>query len=118
MTAANHDFEVEQGATWRRTLEYRTPAGTPFVLTGWTARMQVRSRGAASTALPLLDLTTANGAIVVDGPAGTATVTITATQTSSLPPGRAVYDLELVSPTGEVTRLIEGSLLVDQNVTR
>lgn len=115
MPAARHDFVVEQGTTWRRTVEYKNADGTPFVLTNWTARMQVRARH-TSAGTPLLDLTIANGGVVIAG--NVLTLTITAAQSALLPVGRAVYDLEIVSPAGEVTRLIEGSIIVDGEVTR
>lgn len=111
MSAARHDFVVEQGTTWRRVLEYKNADGTVFVLTGWTASMQIRQRH--TSAAPLLALTP-----TVVGAAGTVTMLITSAQTSALPTGRIVYDLELVAPSGEVTRLIEGSMLVDAEVTR
>lgn len=112
MTAARHDFVIEQGATWRRVIEYQNPDGTAFVLTGWTARMQVRQRHTSADP-PLLALVP-----VVDGPAGSVTVVVTAAQTAALPAGGAVYDIELVAPSGDVTRLIEGSILVSAEVTR
>lgn len=109
MTAEVHNFDVEAGATWRCPLEYRNTDGTPFVLAGWSARMSVRSRRGER----LLDLNSDDNGIAVDGPAGTVTVTITAEQTAALPAGRVLYDIELVSPDGEVTRLVTGSLTVD-----
>lgn len=111
MPAARHDFSVDQGATFSRVVAYQNPDGSVFPLTGYTARMQVRQRhGSAS---PLLTLTPA-----VNGAAGTVTITMTAAETAALPPGRCVYDLELVAPDTSVTRLIEGALLVDAEVTR
>jgi hypothetical protein len=115
MPAARHDFVVEQGTTWRRTVEYKNPDGSPFVLTGWTARMQVRARRAAGA--PLLDLTSTPAAGIVIA-SNVLTVTVTAAQTAALPAGRAVYDVEIVSPAGEVTRLVEGSFIVEGEVTR
>jgi hypothetical protein len=103
--SVSRDFTAEQGATWRRTVEYRNPDGTPFELVGWTARLEVRPRRGTATAL-------LEGSAVVNGPAGTVTVSITADQTSALLPGRYFYDVDLVSPVGEVTRLIDGSIQV------
>jgi hypothetical protein len=115
MTAARHDFTIEQGTTWRRTIEYKDSVGAPIVLTGWTARMQVRSRHGSAATLLSLTSTPAAGISIASN---VLTVVATAAQTAVLPVGRSVYDLELVSPAGEVTRLIEGSILVDPEVTR
>jgi hypothetical protein len=111
MTAARHDFVLEQGATWSTPIEYQDPDGAPINLTGYVARMQIRRR--PSSADVLLSLTPA-----INGAAGIITVTISATEASALPAGRAVYDLELVAPGGAVTRLIEGSVFVEAEVTR
>jgi MoxR-like ATPase len=37
--------------------------------------------------------------------------------TASLAAGTYIYDLELTSPTGSVTRLLEGTFIVDEEVT-
>jgi hypothetical protein len=52
------------------------------------------------------------------GAAGTITLTISATDTAALTSGRGVYDLELVSGSGIVTRLLQGVATISRNVTR
>lgn len=111
MAAAKHDFVVDQGTTWARVVEYQNADGSVAPLVGYTARMQIRAR--ASSTDPLLTLVPA-----VNGAAGSVTITISEAQTSALPPGRSVYDLEIVAPNGDVTRLLEGSVLVTDEVTR
>lgn len=103
VTAARHDFTIEQGATWRRVIEYQNPDGTPYPLAGWTARMQIRERVGAADPLATLTPT-------VDGAAGTITIVLSAAATADLPSGTARYDLELVAPSGDVTRLLQGSV--------
>jgi hypothetical protein len=78
--------------------------------------MQVRATLEAATAL--IELTTANGRIALGGAAGTITLSISATDTEALTSGRAVYDLELVSGSGIVTRLLQGVATISRNVTR
>jgi tRNA threonylcarbamoyladenosine modification (KEOPS) complex Pcc1 subunit len=81
-------------------------SGVAINLVGYTARMQVRST--LESAEALIELTTANGRIALGGSAGTITLTISATDTAALTAGRGVYDLELVSGSGIVTRLLQG----------
>mgnify|MGYP003353197594 CR=1 FL=1 len=50
--------------------------------------------------------------------AGTITVAITAAQSSAISAGSYAYDLELVSGSSAVTRLLQGSFTVVGNVTR
>jgi hypothetical protein len=78
--------------------------------------MQVRSTAASSTIV--LELTTANSRITLGGTAGTVDLLVAANVTAALTPGLYVYDLELVSGGGEVTRLIEGNFNVKAEVTR
>ena len=49
---------------------------------------------------------------------GTIQITLTSTQTNSLKAGRYVYDVEITSSGGDVTRVIEGQLEVTPGVTR
>lgn len=112
MPATVWNLLIEQGATWTTTLTI-----TDRDLTGCTARMQLRETYASPT--PLLDLSTdPGGGITIDGPAGTITITISATRTGALSVGSGVYDLELTSPDGTVERLLKGDVVVDAEVTR
>jgi hypothetical protein len=45
-------------------------------------------------------------------------LSISATDTEALTAGRGVYDLELVSGSGIVTRLLQGVTTISRNVTR
>jgi hypothetical protein len=105
MAATTYDILIEQGATLQPVVTYKE-SGAAINLTGYTARMQVRST--LESAEALIELTTANGRIALGGSAGTITLTISATDTAALTAGRGVYDLELVSGSGIVTRFLQG----------
>lgn len=115
MAATTYDILIEQGATFSQVITYKE-SGVAINLTGYTARMQVRATLEAATAL--IELTTANGRITLGGSAGTITITISATDSAALTAGRGVYDLELVSGSGIVTRLLQGVATISRNVTR
>ena len=115
MAATTYDILVEQGATFSQVITYKE-AGVAVNLTGYTARMQVRST--LESATTVVELTTANGRIALGGAAGTITLTIAAADTAALTAGRGVYDLELVSGSGIVTRLLQGVATISRNVTR
>ena len=112
-----YDFTIYQGASFDRTFTWRTgdPA-TNVNLTSYTGRMQVRGNTAAPTVA--LEVSTSNGRMALGGSAGTITMTLTATETAALTPGQYVYDLEMVSAGGEVTRLLEGRATISAEVTR
>jgi tRNA threonylcarbamoyladenosine modification (KEOPS) complex Pcc1 subunit len=78
--------------------------------------MHVRTSADAPTTITTL--TTENSRISLGGTAGTVTLTIAATDTANLTPGLYVYDLELVSGAGVVSRIIEGNFKVKAEVTR
>lgn len=89
---------------------------TAHDLASYTARMQVRATEASTTTL--LSLTTENAGIALDDTAKTITLTITATATAALTFTEGVYDLELVSGGGVVTKILHGAVTVTQEVTR
>lgn len=110
-----HDLCIPQGATFSRVIRWKAD-GVNVNLTGFTARAQIRPTPSSNTTT--LSLTTENGRIALGGSAGTITLSISATDSAALTAGRYVYDLELVSAGGIVTRLLQGVVTVSANVTR
>ena len=64
----------------------------------------------------LYEASTANGAIVLGGTAGTIALTIPASATSTFTFVRGVYNLTLTSSAGIVTRLLQGNVIVSPSV--
>lgn len=116
MSAGALDLILEQGATFALAMVWTDPDGVPIDLTGYTARMHVRTVPNASTFV--VELTTENGRIALGAAAGTIDLSIDAVDTEALPGGEFVYDLELVSGAAVVTRLVEGACLISAEVTR
>jgi len=118
MTPAEIDLTIYQGATFRKPFQWT--AGDPAVavnLTGATARMQLRKKITSPDVL--LELTTANGGILITTPLeGKFEIFITDTQTSAIDFKTAVYDLEIVDTAGQVYRILMGSVEVSPEVTR
>lgn len=113
------NLNMWQGASWDYTLTWQT-GGVPVNLTGYTARMQVRETYESEA--PVLSLVAGTG-ITLGGTAGTIILEASSDVTAGIsaqPPGpqQYVYDLELESGAGVVTRLVEGRLLVYPEVTR
>jgi hypothetical protein len=115
MPAGIYNFTIEQGETFVRTIIWEDSAGTSINLTGYTARMQLRgSRGIPTLAI---SLTTENGGIALGGVAGTITITISASQTAAFADRSYIYDLEIISGSGVVTKLIKGIVTIATEVT-
>ena len=115
MTPGKYNIVCPQGSTLSQQMTYSID-DVPVNLTGYSARMQVREKYASTNTE--LDLTTANGGIVLGGSAGTITINVNASATGELVAKDYVYDLELVSSSLIVTRLIEGKFIVTPEVTK
>lgn len=111
-----YDIVIYQGATYSRVLTWKDENSTPINLTGYTARMMMRQE--YDSVDPFITLTTENGGITLGESAGTITLTISAAATSAIAVDCGVYDLELVSGSGIVSRLLEGRISVSPEVTR
>jgi hypothetical protein len=114
MAAGKLDLTVEQGATYSQTLTWKID-GTAVNLTSYTAKMQARVD--VNSDSTILSLTQAAG-LTLGGVLGTIKIDLTATQTAALSPSNYVYDLELTSSAGVVTRLVQGTFTVSAEVTR
>jgi|tagenome__1003787_1003787.scaffolds.fasta_scaffold19467793_2 hypothetical protein len=123
MPAATMNLFIEQGASYHHEYRWDDNTNNPVDLTGYTARMQMRS--AITIEATVLDMTTENDMITVGGINGIISFDLDAETTADIdwPSGRStqligVYQLELVSPGGFVTRLLKGTVTVDPEVTR
>ena len=104
---------IYQGSTFSKLLMISV-AGAPYNITGNTFRMQIRE---SRTKPIIIELTTENGRISVNGAAGEVTLLISATDTAALSFSTALYDLEMISGS-VVSRLIEGGVTLSREVTQ
>ena len=108
--SGKYNIVAEQGATFNLNFRVETD-GTPWNLTVYTFAMQVRRSSSATTTL--LNITSATMTSV-----GHVTATVNATTMAGVPAGRWVYDIELTSSGGQVTRILEGRFIVTAEVTQ
>ena len=80
-------------------------------LTGYTASAQMRKHPGSSSA-------TNFSTTIINATSGRIRVGLTTSQTASLKPGRFMYDVLITDAAGEVTRVLEGSVLVREGVTK
>lgn len=93
-------------------VEYNTPVD----LTGFTARMQIRSKIDSDTVIQ--ELTTENGYIIINNTNKTITLSLPASITSGFTFSSVVYSLEMVSSGGQVTPFCNGTITLVKEVTR
>jgi hypothetical protein len=109
--AAVSNLAIDQGTTYSVTITVTDDTGSVRNLTNYTPRAQMRRSYYTSA-------NTAFTANVADPTGGTITLDLTATQTSALKAGRYVYDLELVSNTATVERIVEGIVTIYPEATK
>ena len=114
--AVQKNFEVDQNATFTFEVQYtEEDEVTPIDLTGATAKMQVRdTKGGTKLAFTL---TSPSGGITIDEPNGKLTIKITPTQTNKMFYPKSAYDLVLIDPSVNKTRLLEGYMTLSRSVT-
>jgi len=115
MLAGTHNFTIDQGAYWQRSLKLFNPDESVYNLTGYTARMHLRRDLKATT--PVIALTTENGRISLGGSNGTITLTLQAADTATIQHD-CVYDLEIVTNDGKPYRVVQGNIRLNPEVTR
>jgi hypothetical protein len=136
MVAGKYNIICQQGSTFdlQLTLQYTNPdypgnCEDPEVcpefliwdLTDYTARMQIRKYVDSATAIATL--TTENLSsfrITLGNPNpedGTITLFMRAEDTRAIT-SSGVYDIEIISPTNEVDRMLEGDFILSKEVTR
>jgi len=113
--AGKLNMVIEQGATFNPVLTYQDADGNIIDLTSFTARMKIKDSRSDATALE--ELTTENGGITLGGVAGTIALLFDDAATAAMTWESGVYDLELISGSSIVTRLLQGVVTVSAEVT-
>lgn len=111
-----YDIIADQGATFLRTISLKSSKKLPVALTNYTGRMHIRETVSATEIIETQ--TTENGRITIGASAGTVSILIPPTDMEEITPGTYVYDVEIESPDGEVTRVVNGKFTVRAEVTR
>jgi hypothetical protein len=103
---------IYQGTTWEKRWRITDPvSGVPRDLSEWTARGQIRADHTEAETLYEWD------DIECDAD-GYVTIAVTPAESSAWAWRDAVYDIELVDPTGKVARIAQGAVRVSAEVTR
>jgi hypothetical protein len=101
---------IDQGSDFSTEIDVLDDNGDPVVLTGFTGAAQMRKHYTSSTS------TAFN--VSINASEGTVTLSMNAAMSSTVTPGRYVYDCELTSSSNVVSRLVEGIVTVTPQVTR
>ena len=110
--AAVANLSIDQGATFTSDITVKDINGNVFDLTGYTANAKM-AKGYSSTRTR----TTMSTTFATDRTTGVLTISLTANQTATLDAERYVYDVEITSSAGSVTRVLEGIITVRPEVS-
>lgn len=108
--ATKANIIIDQGTTFSTVITLADENGDAINLTGYSANSQIRKHYSSSNSQSF--------SISLGGTLGTVTLSLTSTQTSNLVAGRYVYDVEVVSTSNVVSRIVEGIVTVTPEVTR
>jgi len=103
---------INAGATFSQQFDLaQSDDSSPLNLTGYTIAAQIRKHAGSSNSVAF---TTA----AMDPLNGLILISLTPVETASLKTGRHVYDIVITDAAGDKTRVVEGSVLVREGVTR
>ena len=111
MSAGTYNFILEQGATFNRILTLKENNAV-MNLTGYSVASKMRSTHDSSSVVGTFTCT------ISDAANGKITMAMTNSTSAAIEEGIYVYDLEITSGTGSVTRLMQGEVTVNPEVTR
>ena len=112
MAVYTSNLTINTGTTFSQVFTLESAATNSATdLTGFTANAQMRKH---ADALTFTNFSTQ----IINATGGKIRVGLTTSQTAALKPGRHVYDVLITDTSGEVTRVLEGSVLVRQGATR
>jgi len=115
--AQRKDFVLDEGATFEKTVIIKYD-GSPFDLTNYSARLQVRERHYDET--PVISLTVGSGLTITEPPTlGLIEIEIAPSDLEDLGFTQGEYHLEIfTSGDGVVYRILEGYMTVSQELTK
>lgn len=108
--AIKSNIIIDQGVDYEVTINMRDANTTPINLTGYTGKAQLRKYFTSSTSVDF--------EVLIAPDAGTVTLAMNSATTSTISPGRYVYDCVLYSNDNVVSRVLEGIVTITPQVTR
>jgi len=108
-----NNLVINSGSDFSQTFTLEgSDTNSAFDLTGYTVESQMRKWAGSSSSV------TFSSEVVFPPISGTLQLHLSANQTTSIKPGRYVYDVVITSTNGIKNRVLEGMVLVTEGVTR
>jgi hypothetical protein len=110
------DINLYKGKTVNFSIFWKDSQNQPIDISSYTAKMQVRQNLQDAV---LLEFSTANSRININGLTGEINITMPAIETANLAElVDGIYDLEIESPLGDVSLVMSGMFNIIGEVTR
>lgn len=111
MTAGRYNFTIEQGTKFTKVITWTDSTGALVNLTGYTAELHIVDSELDTSIITVTTTADTNGNVItLGGSAGTISILIKTVTTTTFTFSDAKYYLEMIDTTGEVSRLIQGSV--------
>lgn len=108
--AIKANLVLDQGTDFSAVIDLMDIDGNVYDLTGHTVASQMRKNYASVSAIAF--------AASHRSAEGQITLTLSSTLTNDIEPGRYMYDVEITSPAGSTTRVVQGIVTVSPGITR
>jgi hypothetical protein len=102
---------IDQGSDYSNIITVAASNGAPIDLTGYAVASQMRKSFSSSTAYNFTSS-------IYNAAQGKVRIQLSATGSNLVTPGRYLYDLEVTSPSGTKTRVVEGIATVTPQITQ
>lgn len=104
-------LDIDQGSDFIAEFELENDDGTPMNLTGFSVYSQFRKSYNATTGYAFTTQ-------ITNAAQGKLTLRLLGTTSSTIKPGRYLYDVEVLSSGGAKTRVVEGILTINPEITK
>lgn len=111
MDPASFNLVLYRDRDYYRAFIMKDSDGVPIVLTGYTARAQIRPEKDSDELIAAFTVT-------ITAAEGKVEISLTDTQTLAIDESKAWWDLELTNPSGLRENYVEGSVAIKKTVSR
>ena len=109
--ASISNLYIDAGSTFSAIISVSGSSGTPLNLTGYTVASQIRKSYGSITVYAFTST-------IYDAVTGKVRLVLSSTISSSIKPGRYLYDIEVTSPSNEKLRVVEGLVIITPEITK
>lgn len=117
MTAGKYHIKIEKGADLLLTIDVKDNTSSAVNFTGYSA-IRSKFKNFVSDTSTVLEANNTNSRLTFNGSTtGRIDFNVPSSVTGGLSEGEGVYDVEIVSGTGQVYRILEGTYEISPEVT-